>query len=443
MEHFLWVDNQRSAQSKFVVDHFLKILSEFSLIIELGTFTGVFTKWLSENISESCKIITYDINPNYREVGELKNTIFKVADILDPATIFEIKSLIEFSGKVLFLCDGGDKETEFKLYSKFLKHGDVIMLHDYEHNEEEYEIIKKNIGWTTVSESHYKNLDRYLSDLQLEQFMYEKFKQVLWGSFIKKKYSEVTLSITTSNRIDLFNQTIHSFSEKCLDIDVITKVFHFDDSSNNDDRNEMETVLKKIFPKAQIITYQFNESSFLTKKRHCQIMNVWLKKITLQSDYNFHLEDDWFFTEKFKIKDLIDFISKKDDVAYVGVSQFLRNFPKNIIPTIEGNFWKWHFDPTQKVLSNLFLDTKTMELENVEGFWCYYINWPYFGFRPGLWDVQKLSFLSDLRCDDESHFELSFALDLSKKFISYSLTNSVCYHIGNHKSSYEINNSER
>ena len=186
MEHFLWVDNQRSAQSKFVVDHFPKILSEFTTIIELGTFTGVFTKWLSENISDKCKIITYDINPNYREVGELKNTTFRIADILEPQTIFEIISLIEFGGKVLFLCDGGDKETEFKLYSKFLKHGDVIMLHDYEHTEEEYQEIKQSIGWTTVSESHYKNLDRYLEDLQLVPYMYEDFKKVLWGSFVKK-----------------------------------------------------------------------------------------------------------------------------------------------------------------------------------------------------------------------------------------------------------------
>ena len=60
------------------------------------------------------------------------------------------------------------------------------MLHDYEENEYEYEAIIKEIGWTTVSESHYKNLDRYLADLQLKPFMYEEFKRVLWGSFIKE-----------------------------------------------------------------------------------------------------------------------------------------------------------------------------------------------------------------------------------------------------------------
>jgi 23S rRNA U2552 (ribose-2'-O)-methylase RlmE/FtsJ len=102
MEHFLWVNNQRSAQSKFVTDHFPKILQDFSTIIELGTFTGVFTKWLSENASADCKIITYDINPGYREVGELKNTTFRIADILDPSTIFEINSLISFGERFYF-----------------------------------------------------------------------------------------------------------------------------------------------------------------------------------------------------------------------------------------------------------------------------------------------------------------------------------------------------
>lgn len=441
MEHFLWVDNQRSAQSKFVVDHFPKILPEFSTIIELGTFTGVFTKWLSENISNDCKIITYDINPNYREVGELKNTVFRIADILDPQTIFEIKSLIEFGGKVLFLCDGGDKETEFKLYSKFLKHGDVIMLHDYEDTEQEYEEIKNTIGWTTVSESHFKNLDRYLEDLQLVPYMYQDFKQVLWGSFVKKKEYDVTLSITTSKRIDLFRKTINSFHQNCLDSHSIKTIYHFDDSSRIDDLIEMHNTFKSQFPNATIVKTYFGKNSFKTNKRHCSIMNVWLEKLKKFGDYNFHLEDDWFFDKTFKLKDLVDFIRTKNNVAYVGVSQFLRDFPEDIKPKIEGSFWEWYYDPSKEVLSNLFLDTKSIEIENVEGFWCHYINWPYFGFRPGMWDIKKLTSIENIDCDD--HFELNFANQLTKNYLSYCTIESFCEHIGINNSSYDLNNSQR
>jgi hypothetical protein len=378
-----------------------------------------------------------------KEVGELKNTTFKISDILEPSTIFEIKSLIDFGGKVLLLCDGGDKETEFKLYSKFLKHGDVIMLHDYEHTESEYEFIKNKIGWTTVSESHFKNLDRYLSDLHLRPFRYEEFKQVLWGSFIKKTEQEISLSITTSNRIDLFRKTIYSFHENCVDHNLIKKIFHFDDSSNIDDLVEMHNIFKIYFPNAVIVKKYFHKNSFTTNKRHCSIMNEWLKTLKDSCDYNFHLEDDWLFDKKFSLKELLDFTLTKDDVAYVGVSQFIRNFPNEINPTIEGNFWKWYYDPSKEILSNLFLDTKVIEKENVDGFWCYYINWPNFGFRPGLWDVKKLSDVQYINCDSDTHFELLFAQMLSEKYVAYSLLDSVCEHIGNNKSSYDLNNSER
>ena len=73
--NFLWVPKttyHRSAQSQFVVDVFPKVLKNFELIIEIGTFTGAFTLWLSENKSDNCKIISYDINPDYCEVNNLK-----------------------------------------------------------------------------------------------------------------------------------------------------------------------------------------------------------------------------------------------------------------------------------------------------------------------------------------------------------------------------------
>ena len=85
----------------------------------------------------------------------------------------------------------------------------------------------------------------YLSDLQLVPYMYDDFKNILWGSFIKKKDINITLSITTSNRLDLFNRTINSFHKNCNDNHLIKKIFHFDDSSSHFDLMEMNNTLKK------------------------------------------------------------------------------------------------------------------------------------------------------------------------------------------------------
>ena len=119
MENFLWVtigDQQfRTAQTKHIPKAFSIILKDFEQIIEIGTFTGAFTHWLSENKSDSCKIISYDINPDYLQVNNIKDTTLRVADCFDVDVIGEIKSLINQPKKTLLLCDGGDKETEFKL----------------------------------------------------------------------------------------------------------------------------------------------------------------------------------------------------------------------------------------------------------------------------------------------------------------------------------------
>ena len=189
MEHFLWVTidgiDYRTAQSKNVIKPFSMILKDFEQIIEIGTFTGAFTYWLSENKLESCEITSYDINSYNLLINSIKDTKLQISDCFEPETISEIKSLINRPKRTLLLCDGGDKETEFKLFARFLKSGDVVMLHDYSETSEEYEKIKKELDWPTVSESHYKNLERYLPELNLKPYLYDTFKQVLWGSFIK------------------------------------------------------------------------------------------------------------------------------------------------------------------------------------------------------------------------------------------------------------------
>jgi len=445
MDPFLWIDNQRSAQSKFIEEPFLRIIKNFDLIIEIGTFTGVFTKWISQNASSECRIFTYDNNPAYREVGDLPNVFFRIADFFSLDTLSEIKVLIQTSGRCLVLCDGGDKETEFKILSRFLKNQDVIMLHDYEHDPVDYESIKESIGWITDQESRLSNLKRYLDELDLIPYKYEEFKDVLWGSFTKKTEDSIGVSITTSKRLDLFKITIETLSKHCKDSHLIKTVLHFDDSSSHEDRLEMESTLRINFPSAKIYNFRFGPESISSKKRHIEIMKIWKDKVCDLCDYVFHTEDDWKFDTDFRISDIVSFMRSKSNVAYIGVSQELREFPDEIKPEIESDYWQWHFDKDKPLLENLFLDKRIMKKSGDPNFWCYYINWPYFGFRPGLWDTGKLSNFNWERNPDDSGMseELWFAKNLSEKYMSYCLIQNTCEHIGISNSAYDINKSER
>ena len=441
MQHFLWLDNNRTAQSRFVPDYFNKILKQFDQIIEIGTFTGIFTKWLSLNSRQDVKIISYDINPESREVNTLPKTLFRIADCLSPDTIFEIKTLIEFGGKTLLLCDGGDKETEFKLYSRFLKEGDVIMLHDFEETKEEYESIKNKIGWTTISESHYDNLKYYLPGLKLEPFLYEDFKQVLWGSFIKKTKPRVFLTLTTCKRYDLFEKTIKTLVANLKDKNLISGILHFDDSSSEEDRFKMNSLLESNFPGLTIQTMFFEKESIPHNSRHSFIMNSWLEQLKSNDvDYALHVEDDWEFIKNFNLTDCIDFLRLNQKVGYVGFSQPLRKFPEEYEVEISGDFWKWVYFPERPINEPLFLDQVEIDHIGVEGYWCKYINWPHFGLRPAIFDVKKLSTIG--KFVEESGFELEFSLRFTHYFVGFLHKERICFHTGD-ISSYKLNESDR
>jgi hypothetical protein len=255
---------------------------------------------------------------------------------------------------------------------------------------------------------------------------------------------KISLSITSSRRYDLFIRTLKSFHKFCKDCHLVKKIFHYDDSSSDEERLKMLDLLGSLFPEAELIEKRFSPNEFKDGKRHCNIMKEWICDITKYNKYVFHLEDDWEFRSNFKISDLINLIENNGNIAYVGVSQEIRNFPEEIKVESVGDFWKWHYDDSKPMLSNLFLDTKIMERSNDPGYWCYYINWPYFGFRPGIWDAEKLSGF-EINCDlreSDIPFELDFAKRLSEKYVSYCTKNSFCEHIGD-ISSYSLNNSTR
>jgi len=101
-------------------------------IIELGTATGVFAHLiykLRKEINNNFDFITIDrlsliddlpSNMIFCKMNIYKNIKF-IANLIKPRT--------------LFLCDGGNKISEVRLFTPFLKEDCVIMAHDYAKNK--------------------------------------------------------------------------------------------------------------------------------------------------------------------------------------------------------------------------------------------------------------------------------------------------------------------
>lgn len=185
MERFLLVDGIIAAQTPKAADAFKSILPNFKTIIEIGFHRGAFTLWLHRNKEEATKLVAYDITFDPKQVNDT-NIDFRKGDCFDERIVNEIQQLIVNGKTTLVLCDGGFKDREFNLYSKFLKSGDVIMCHDYAHSDEEYSNITTSINWNTAAESKFDNIKGSVEFSNLEGYQYDTFKNVLWGAFIKK-----------------------------------------------------------------------------------------------------------------------------------------------------------------------------------------------------------------------------------------------------------------
>jgi hypothetical protein len=251
------------------------------------------------------------------------------------------------------------------------------------------------------------------------------------------------LSITTCKRLDLFLKTITSLKKYCLDFDVIDEIIHFDDSSSDEDRIQMEDCFKLLFPNTKYTKHFFEKDSFISDKRHMEIMKIWKQTIeNNDSDFCFHIEDDWEFIEFFSISNAISVLSEHSNIALVGFSWEKKNFPPDFfIPQIIGDFWEWYYSDTHPLCDALMYDDVEMKYLP-EGHWVKIINWPYFGFRPAIHDVKKLSKLETF-IETEMSFELEFAVRFAKLYKSFLHINRICYHIGNEKSSYNLNESKR
>jgi len=117
----------------FELDVLLSVC-EFSTIVELGTGFGATAAFLgTHSVISGADVYTYDNSPMVTDkVQNLFNRIGVKYEVLD---IFEneekIANLIQRDGRTLLYCDNGDKVREMKLWGKYLKKDDVVLIHDY------------------------------------------------------------------------------------------------------------------------------------------------------------------------------------------------------------------------------------------------------------------------------------------------------------------------
>lgn len=293
-----------------------------------------------------------------------------------------------------------------------------------------------------------------------------KIKKIIKSTFEGEGRDVVTLTMTCSKRLHLFKRVLPSFAEMCVDPHFITKVVLFDDSSSEDDRYEMEKLVEHTFPTLNIDFIYFDVIP--TKYRHAYIMRHWYD--SLKTNFVFHLEDDFLFIDKFSLKEYIDVIKNDWEVYYVGLFQTLREFPedylaeykntefgkdKEIIYPKNNNYWIWPFIDTRTIGESMFYDN----VRSVEGsaelncnYWEYFVNYPPFGFQPGVMDVTKLKMIGNFDPIDKDtdvviQVEGNYGLRVCKKFYSLQTLKRKALHLGSQfyseKSAYDLNQSSR
>jgi hypothetical protein len=167
---------------------FEKFLLEepFDLIVEIGTAVGGFIEFLHDFKAEhnlNYELMSFDIEDPHNTHSELIDKGINVnhIDIFE----YDLQNLIQSHGRVLLLCDGGDKPKEFNTFSALLKVGDVIMAHDYAPNFTIFgqEFLNKKWDWLEIQD---EDIEECSIKNSLVPYNFETFADVSWVCKIKE-----------------------------------------------------------------------------------------------------------------------------------------------------------------------------------------------------------------------------------------------------------------
>lgn len=162
-------------------------LNQFENIVEIGSYNGGLSSYIFDTKNSNAFFVSYDIDPKINSAKNNRSDIdFRIGNCFENEYFNEIVSYIQKPGKTLMICDGGDKTKEFNEFSKYLKSGDVIILHDYKHNEDIWKLATEYWQWPYGYETQYSEIKEAIELNGLEEFNNNIFNFFVWGAFVKK-----------------------------------------------------------------------------------------------------------------------------------------------------------------------------------------------------------------------------------------------------------------
>ncbi len=254
----------------------------------------------------------------------------------------------------------------------------------------------------------------------------------------KRDKINVIFSITTCKRYDLFEKTINSFINCCLDANLIDYWLCVDDNSLKKDRMKME----KNYP---FFNFVWKDDS---QRGHEVSMNIIHDKLS-NADYLIHLEDDFHFIDKRRyVTESINILRHDDKLGQVAFNKHYTEVEPYKIKIVGGTT-KFLEDGT-RYLVHKYIPSGTPEYEREMGKLKSgeYSNlyWPHFTFRPSMhrcktWREIGLFYKTN-------HFELEYAKEYIKRGYQTAFLDAfTCIHIGkktwekNSENSYALNDT--
>jgi len=262
-----------------------------------------------------------------------------------------------------------------------------------------------------------KNLSECINNFSdtFSFYSHEKVSQILEKQ--PSIYPMITFTITTCKRYDLFEKTINSFLNCCLDILKIDKWVCIDDNSSDEDRQKMKD------------NYPFFEFYFKEKeeKGHPRSMNLILEKV--KTPYVFHMEDDWkFFEKRFYLTECMDVLCSFPNIGQCLIN---RNYAEtgNDIKNVGGYTGKTIYSTRYRIHEYC---RNAGEQEAFNNKYNHKVNcayWPHFSFRPSLIKTEVFRKIGSFN-ENAHHFEMEYAERYIREYVSAFLDGVYCLHIG-------------